>query len=443
MSKSWLKGIRRGSESITGVGGSNLGDITTAIKNADSGVPSLNDAIGGLDFKQVGDEIHVGDARWRDVEPSLRVGDITKAFDDMGVSHTISAADEASLKNLLGPNSPDISIKSLENKQLVAKKYHEDIDVEAGSGVELAAKLDKRSKEKVTSMYTKLKKAAGVAAIGAGIFTTIFFTANMWQDISQATNARNGCFLAYKDTATTACKLINRTCGYGELGDPPCSTEQVNSLDFNIYLMVADIIDRTDNTAISALTGLGLDLGDNTIDGVLSIPTNIPILVDYYKVMYPTNNETFDACTLGGIAQGCVSCNASLATNSVFYASDQMLEGNFTLKCITNTTVLDTFVDVSTEMGVEIFDALGDSISGSFRGNFFVIIGIILVLVIIVALVLKFKPASTSKNTSVSGGVPLNQSGNQITAQPMAPPQTMVTSQTMLPQQSSNIYATQ
>lgn len=421
-SKSWLTSIRKGSNALTAA--DDFDNVIGTIKSADSGVPSINTALQDLPYKQVGDELHVNNARWRDVEPKMRSGNVREAFSDMEITSTITASEEATLKSSLKTVCPEQNIIELEGKQNVAKNYHSDLDVTAVDGPDLEAKLSPASKEKVTSMYTKLKVAAGATLAGAGIFTTIYFTANMWDDIAKATNSRNGCFAVYVKTNTEACKLLTRTCGFGNEGSSPCDTSVTTQLNYNIYLMLKDITTNNNTLAMTALnTGdatypaLDPNLTVDNMDEVLLNPANIPTLVNYYSVIYPSG-VTFDPCTLANLYNNCVACDPTQITTSVHFTDTDTLDSELTLKCITDSTVLDTMVDISTNMGVEIFSALGDSISGSFRSNFFLFMMIILFAVVGIAIFFKFRKPSNNKPT-------VNQGVYQDSVIPPQPPPQM------------------
>lgn len=403
MSSAWLKSIRKGCDDISDIPGHGLDDITSVIKAGDSGVPSINSAINDLEFTQVGDEVHVGNARWRDVEPLFRKGEIDEAFDAMSITHTISSTDKALFKKTLNDTSPDIKIDELENKTTVAKKYHSDLDVTASStGDDLADKLSPSSKTKVKTFYDKLKKYAGPTLVGAGLFTSIIFGVEMWTGLNDAVAARNGCFIVKTSSGSTSCKVLSHTCGFGTEGDTPCSTEVMDNVKFNIRLMCLDITkDPPNNNGIDALTAKGLTpvLSAATVDEVLNTPANIPILVAFYPTYY-MGGVSIDGCVLSGLSNDCVACDTTAATNSIYYTNATELDGSETLKCIKDSTLLDTLVDVSTEMGVEIFDAVGDSISGSFSGNVFLMLFIIILVIGGITMFLKFKKKNAKKGNN-------------------------------------------
>lgn len=424
MSSAWLKSIRRGCDAITDIPGHTLDDTVTIIKGGDSGFPSIDDAIKGLDFVKKGDELTVGNARWRDVEPLLRKGSIDEAFNLMGVSHTISSADQANFKKALTSTSPDVKIDELNDKTTVAKKYHSDLDVTNGkTGAELEAKLSTASKEKTKTMYQKLKAKAGPIAIGAGLFTTLVFGIDMWADLNDAIESRNGCFIVETNSGSTSCKVASHTCGFGTEGNPPCDTTQMTGVEYNIRLMCLDLLagDAAGLTDLNA-TALNPKLDATNIEEVLTVEANIAILLTFYDTYYVVRPPSIDACTLAGLSDDCVACDTTAPTNSVFFINTIEMEGNTSVRCIKDSTLLDTLVDVSTEMGVELFDAVGDSISGSFSGNFFLTIFIILFTIMIIMIVLKAKGKKTTDTSPAAQPPPAASASQPPPAATATPP---------------------
>lgn len=432
MSSSWLKAIRRGCDVVGEIPGHSLDDITSTIKGADSGIPSIDTAIRDLPFTQVGDEVHVGSARWRDVEPLFRKGDIDEAFDAMSITHTITPVEKANFKKSLTPNSPDIKIDDLENKTTVAKKYHSDLDVVAKEdGDALAESLSASSKEKTKTFYQKLKAKAGPVAIGAGLFTTIIFGVDMWSDLNDAIAARNGCFVVKTSSGSTSCKVLSHTCGFGSEGELPCDAATSAQIEYNIRLMCLDFIASNNTAAISGLnlTGINPPLTAENLEDVLNVPTNIPLMVGYYETYYNGIMPDIEGCTLAGFTADCIACDTTQPTSSIYFVNGTELEGNTTLRCIRDSTLLDTLVDVSTEMGVEIFDAVGDSISGSFSGNLFLALFIILLIILGITFYTKFVKKPKDPNA------PPKQKATKLQAAPAAQPTAPPVTNTMQTQQ--------
>ncbi|UHB41728.1 PIF-5/odv-e56 [Macrobrachium rosenbergii nudivirus] len=426
----WLDDINVGSFPLK-----NADDFTKnvdIVKNAQSGIKNIDDVFKSLPMTQVGDEIFInGKKSFREVNTKFRKGELNSAFADVDVATTITSADEAVMRKALKEEVPDIDIANLDNNINVAKKHHEDLNVDAKDGADLEGKLSNKSKEKVKSMYSKIKKVVGVGVVAAGVFTALYITDKVYDDLAEATNNRNGCFIVYKNTNTVACKLPARGCGFGDEGAPPCETELIQKTTYNIRLMVLDIIQTSDTASVKAVNDAGGDwqTGD-TADDVLGRSQNISILNGLYPTKYPTiDSVTFNPCTLAGVIKGCVACNSALPTNDIGYCSSETLDTNMVYKCVTDSTVIDTLTDIATNLGVDLFTASGDSVSGSFQGNFFMVLIIILVLIVLGALALKFIPRKSDKVTEKSTVSQFdrsspNNSNSYQQQQPMATQQT-------------------
>ncbi|UBZ25596.1 PIF-5 [Carcinus maenas nudivirus] len=425
----WLDDIRIGSKPLPSDSAAFAGQIDV-LKNADSGVGSINTAIKDLPYTQVGDEVHVNDvARWRDMEVEFRKGNVNKAFSDANVSSSVSAADEALLKKTLKQEAPDIDIAELETKMTEAKKYHDDLDVKATNGAELESKLDSRSKEKAKSMYGTILNVVKVGSVAAGVFAAVLLTGKVYDDLADAANSMDGCFIAYKASDTVACKIVSRSCGFSDKGSAACDTAIMDKTIFNINLMVRDIINSAATADVDALKALGCEWADgDTADIILSKSNNIPILTEYYPTKYNSGSvPAFDPCVLGEISSGCVACNSSLQTNDIQYCTSDTLESSMVYKCKTDTTVIEALTDIATSLGISIFTASGDSISGSFQGNFFLAVIIILVIIAAIAFAVKLIPRKEKKDPTVS----------VLDTQQQQPPMQQQ-QQTQLPQNQAN-----
>lgn len=425
---SWLKDIRFGSKPLKAAEDFdiNIGKI----KSAESGVDNIDTAFKNLDYKQVGDEIHVNKARYRDMEAKFRQGEISSALTDADVATSITTSDEALLKETLRNDAPDIDVKELDTKIDSAKSFHSDLDVTSTSGADLESKLSTGSKEKANSMWAKIKKVVGVGVVATGVFTAVLLTDSVFDDIHNAANARNGCFLVYKSSNTQACKVASKSCGYGASTStiPTCDTDMSKNLQYNIFLMVTHYVNTKDATNITALKGKGCTWPDDaTADVVLGEEANIPILSEYYETTYPTFSDVpFVACDLvGSDYVGCVSCDPTQPTNSVKFTSSETLDGNMVYKCITNTSAIEAITDLATTLGVDIFSASGDSLSGSFQGNFLLAIIVILVLITAIALIFKFAVKKKDPKKETVSELDKSSSSTSKTIQ-QSPPEIMI-----------------
>ena len=115
-------------------------------------------------------------------------------------------------------------------------------------------------------------------------------------------------------------------------------------------------------------------------------------LQKYYEKKYSPENKQqqpfANPCSLYNRTSGCVACNPSATTNSELYLDDSELAENYTLQCVTDSTILETLVDVATNMGIDLFDATSGS-RGKVNLIFSVVFGILL-LILFISLGLRF-----------------------------------------------------
>lgn len=405
----FLKSIRNGASHIKSTPDFNL--KIDNIKNTSSGVSSIDDVFKDLNYKQVGDEVHINDARLRDLEGDFRVGNVISGLNKANVATTISAGDEALFRNAISKDVPDLDIKNMEMKINSAKKFHSDLDVKSTSGADLEAKLSPSSKEKTKSLWSKIVKVAAGSGIAVGLFTAAYLTDNIFDDIHNAASARNGCFLVSKKTNVEACKIVSKSCGYptaSASSSQVCSTDLIDKLQYNIYIMTHHIEDTADSTAIDELVTLGCEWTSGmTADQVLAIENNVPVLMQYYTTKYPTlASVPFVACDVVTNYQGCIACDPTQPTISKLFTSTETMDSNVVYKCISNTSAIEAITDIATSMGVDILSTSGDSISGSFQGNFFIALVILLGLIALIAIVLKFSSGNKSTTQQFSNPAP-------------------------------------
>ncbi len=403
----WLKKMSFGSKPLKTA--EDFTNNVNIIKNATSDVAPIDEAIKHLPYKQSGDEILVGNARFRQIEPKFRKGELRSAFNDANVSPSFSASDEAILKKRIKAEAPDIDIADLEVKQAASRKFHEELAVKPKDGADLESKLSRKGKEKTKSIYAKILTASAAGATVFGMFAAMKLTGEVFEDVAKATNERNGCYMVYKNTETTACKIVSRSCGSGTAGAVPCNDAVMANTKSNIYIMVHEFFNTNNESALDAMADDGIDLGDpKDPDYTLQNSENIHKLTAFYDEWYgdSTHVPTAVPCEIASQTTGCVACDPTMPTNHVSYTSTELLDGNLTYRCIQDSNVIDTLTDIATTMGIDIFGASGDSISGSFQGNFLWTVLIILVLICATALAVKFIPRkSKDKEPNAPGEV--------------------------------------
>lgn len=437
---SWLKNFKKGAKRFSS--DAKYTEAVTSIKNSEIGISSIDKTFKDIDYVKEGDELYVGGVSWRSKMPDWRMGRFRKGLDDMKVPNSIKPRDEEAFKKVMTKNLPDPELDVMDTKIKNAKKMHSDADVAAESGEELEKKLKPATKAKVTSWYTKLKVAAGTTAIGLGLIGAIVFTSDMFADLANATKERNGCYAVQKlNGKTQSCKILNRSCE--STTGTSCPSNVSRNLQANIYIMIHHYVEHGETDLLNQLaanTGITIDAGN--VDTVLEVEDNVTKILGFYETQYPAgsgNTMPFDPCATTKFTEGCAACDTTAVTNSPHYTDDSDMPDNINMRCVTNSTMLDTMVDVATNMGVDLFNAASDSIAGIFGGGFFqMLLGIILIIVV-VAVILKFIPKSKPKTPEPMVAQPIPMQTMPIQTIPM---QTMPMQTMRQPMQMQSLMAT-
>lgn len=380
--------------------------VISGIKNARTGINEI-DAIWSelpIEHSAVDLDLEINGVKFRDLIGDLRVGEINSVLERASIGQTVSAADEAALKNALRPLIPDFEFNDIAAKYRTIAKYHADLDVKAAdSGNALKQQLSLASQKKVESTWSKIKKTAGKSAVAFGVTSACVLSGDMWSALNDATKARNGCFLISKldGKAASGCKLTPRSCGGSKNALGACRKNL--QLRYNVRLMLLDALANnvTDvKKIVRHLTGKDLK-SKADIDTVLSSGNgeHIATLENYYN---SSGGEiTSEPCQLAGDAppRTCISCDPSALPTSFDFVDSKGLAANMTLKCVTDSTLLKTLVDLTTSLGIEAFDDAKAGISGNldWLKKYSIMAVIVVVLAAIVTIALKFYKNRTTQ----------------------------------------------
>ena len=398
---SWLKAIRKGTKSLKNP--KVFDDAVSNIKHTKSGIKSVDDVFKELPFDKNGDELVVNGQRWRKCQADLRVGNIRKALREMKIVNNITAADEVAFKKMFTSKVPEVDINKMKKNIDASRKFHSDLDIKGLTENEITKQLKQlrpKSKAKLEAGYKTILKRAGVTGVAvAGIYASIVLTNNMYEDLAKATKAREGCFLVSKvDKVTSSCKLILRSCGV-ENGTA-CKSMISKILPYNINIMLNHFLEHNDETSLTEIRdNLNITVNKDTIHTVLNQTEDVYKLQKYYKEKFSNEySPTFaNPCGLYNRTSGCIACNPSATTNSELYVDDSELADNYSLQCVTDSTVLETLVDIATNMGLEIFDATASNSIG--MGNLVSIMFLVLTILLFSSLGLRFFETNSIKRT--------------------------------------------
>ncbi len=381
----FLRAIRESSSIMSSV--AKFSEASTALKTVESGIGGIDSIIHSMPTQLKNMEMVVNEVPMRSVSGEFRVGEINKAFENLKLDK-VSIADEIAYKNVIEPTVPDIPVKKMNENIVSASEVHPDLKVTAETGAELESSLSKNSKVKVESMMEKLTVYATAGGLVIGIVAVLTVGGKIWNNIVEATNQRNGCFIVRKvNNKTTSCKILTRSC-MNQNGQV-CSSQEVANLHLNVYLFLHHTVEKNDTSMLNQLAQAGIEVNSSNLEQILNNTEQVQKCYEFYEKL-SVKPPIADPCGLAKLTEGCVACDPTAAFNSPYYVSDENLPNNMTIQCITNSTIIDTLVDVATGVGANIFSAFGDSISGSISTRFWIILAVIIVGLVILGLFFRF-----------------------------------------------------
>lgn len=369
------------------------------IRISKSGVQSIDKVFETLPFKHINGEVHINGVKLRDLHVHLRLGNILKFMEEAKIPTNITRSEENAFKELLKTKIPDLKLDQMRMVRDEVKLVHGDLHIQPpSSGAELEAALKPATKIKLTSMWNSLKRYASATGAITGVLGSIIIGANMYEDLVRATNERNGCFIMQQiDDKTLACKIANRSCDPQQTAVAKnitqCNTKELGFVKLNLHVFVKNALQNdkkdslekinaalaatesskdkstaTTNTTINTTTtttaaaATPVQLTADNVNEILSNAKYVQVLQQVYETY--DGLEAVEPCAVVGKSTNCVACDSYAPINSIEYVDDSKLPSNYSIKCVTDSTILDTLVDVALNTGANIFDTTKASISG-------------------------------------------------------------------------------
>lgn len=294
--------------------------------------------------------VTVNDIPLRLAAADIKVGNIRKALSTLNIPNNITTLQEQSYKQLL----PDISaityVEDSERLYQSVRRVHSDLDIDGGvSNAIDVASLPASTKIKAQSFMRRIKQAAGSAVA----VSFVVLTGDLLIQLELARRRRRNCYVI-SNKGKTVCTLNQRFCVNGNTTNTstdhvsPCSSAITDLLPkINPYMYYHHKI--TDPTKMPPTS--------NTEE-------NTRLLTDYYK---DTTAEalTIDCGLVGPTYTGCVACDSSVNVWDPNYLDTARLPTNMTVRCVTNSTLLETLVDLSLAVGADIFNTTTDTLFSS------------------------------------------------------------------------------
>lgn len=351
-------------------------DVVTGIKSAKSGIRTIDDVFENLHFKLVDDKIMVNGVSVQSLEYLLRRGDLISLFNRLDKPSAITLADEIRFRNLL--ETPEVKLREMEEHIKTAKLLHPDLDVIVKSMDDLE-KLPAATKSKLKRFYDSLtaSKSVKVAGILAGVAVGVPYL----MALLRATASRNGFFVVERvNGQTNSYKIASRSCINNDLNGKPPYKGHISLDNVALYMLYAiNNSNDQDRKKIATLAKVP-ELNSVTFKEILNDREKFKSVRDYYYSSDYTGPDNIpDPCSLipPGQHVTCTSWNTTESETSLEYYNPFNLPDNMTFVCVTNSSLIETMVDLA-----------GDSFSKLFSSPFFKTLGNYLIYVFIGLLVL-------------------------------------------------------
>lgn len=391
---------------------SNVAETISDLRLVNSSLSSVDGAFRVLPYIDTFGVVTVNGVPTRTVEREIRRGNLRNALSGMRVSNTLSAAQESSFKSLIRNQTPDIFVDSIQTRASAARTANPDVAIPARTtGAELEASLTPAGKAKVENAWTKIVEASkGAVVTGVFVGFGVVVAATLWDQLNAATKARNGCYLVQTvNNKTTACKITGRSCGSSDLstGVTACASAILGTLGYNAYLAGRQSLTNT-ALATRITTEVGVTLTDSNTNPLSLTGQQLSDLNSLANSLTASDFST-DICTLANKTSGCVGCDPSAGLGTPEYCAAEGLAANYTIQCVTNSTIADTLVEAATAAGTSVLDSITGSLSGASGGSgsirtIAIWAAVIVVVAIVLAVVIRLLQSSRSRSVQAAPG---------------------------------------
>lgn len=365
--------------------GSDLPSFKNSIKTIDSGLSELDIAFKNAPTKLDKGIIKMGvnNKPLGGIISIVKSGDLSKLLKELGSSLIPSGNANKAFKTAT-KNFPEAKLTDMRTKITTNAKIHPDLNVKL-TDVTDVNKLSKSSKAKLDGALKKIKAYAKGGLIVAGVVAVIAIGANMYKNIIDATNARNGCFLSTTiNNKTTSCKITNRSCQSLEINEKACTETVDATINLAIYLQHLAL--KGDDVKKAEIEKeFNIIISPDTIAGILEGD-----VFEKISIKYALKGLTVPKICMGTIPSitepKCRCCDPSADPNSLGFADVTDLADNKTLICVATSNILDTIVDIGLNAG----DNLLSGIFGDFDiKKVLIYIGIAVVAILLIGFAIK------------------------------------------------------
>jgi len=353
----------------------------SAFKSSKLNIKNIDDALNGLPYTFKNGTTYLGDVPMKDLVGKFRRGDFKKGLAQANVPNNITSVSENAYKNMFKKNIPEFELDNVFFNNKNAQKAHGDLNVKPDPSKpgKVFDDMNVSTRNKLGSMIDSLKKTLGTGVTAGAIFGGILFAGDVLSNLEEATNRRNGCFIATTvNGKTVACKVGSRSCFSNEPGEnvAECGPvlQRVNLSFFVKYLKTLDADDEIISSFNDAVKDVNPDVADydNTTDVNMQDGLWVQAASLAYENLFsgsidvasrPCDGETADAWY--------VACNQLSESGSLEFGYASDLDDNQTFVTITDSSIIDTVSDMFKNAGLDILGGLGSLFSSIFNSTIF------------------------------------------------------------------------
>lgn len=290
-----------------------------------------------------------------------RSGNLEELVKTLKLNINVTGDMKKGFENLVKGEFPEHAIALREENFNKVRSGNGGLDIIPGKTVqETAAALGPKNVEKIKNIAGKVKTALGVGAVAAGIYAAWYLTDDVLKTLHEAALASSGCFkLQTSLGTTTSCRLTGRTClDTAVNGATPCESDPY---PYNYMALVADRIYKNQDMAdifgsADAITGV------EGASAALLDTNKLNFLIDYFAKNVDTLKD-LSICVDDPLFEPkmsrCRACDTAAAASSILYLfDDDSVADNITFKCKPPSSILETLVDVTSDMGGDFFNNL-------------------------------------------------------------------------------------
>lgn len=333
-----------------------VADLDSVLKNAEIGVDD-------------GGNVLINGRFASEFEVIFKSGDINKVMSFFGKDIEMSGQVRAMFKSAMA-DFPESTLEDVATETKFQKTRLPDLDVEPESFER--EKLTKSQVSAYDSFFKKFKLYFATASTVVGVTAVIVIGADMYSALKMAADERKGCFLmVQKNGQTSSCKLIDRSCNNSQPGQHPCSDTQISEIKLKhnavVWLMHYAMLENQLDAAYQEIQALlpSVTLNMASISQFLThdIFKRVRDLYDNLE----TDDKTITWCydkdphIESGVVPPCRACNSTASILSTQYVDTSALGSNYSLTCITETSIIGTLADVAIGTGIDILSWIGNN----------------------------------------------------------------------------------